>query len=209
MDQRIGVAPDGALWFATSAGVSRFDGASWTTYTEADGLANNTITSVAVAADGAPCFGTPRGVSCFEEGTWATYTTDGPASNLAPAIAVAPDGAVWVGSGESMSGPSAPVGRGISRFDGRTWTVYTEEDGLADDTVLAIAVESDGTVWAATGDPDEEPTGVSRFDGQTWTTYTSADGLVSDRVQLIAVAPDGAVWFGTWEGGVSRFDGEN
>jgi sugar lactone lactonase YvrE len=32
----IAVAPDGALWFGTDSGVSRFDGKGWTTYTAAD-----------------------------------------------------------------------------------------------------------------------------------------------------------------------------
>jgi len=68
---------------------------------------------------------------------------------------------------------------GVSRFDGQTWTTYTEEDGLADNSVYAIAVDADGTLWFGTAD------GVSRFDGQTWTTYTEEDGLASNWVYAI------------------------
>ena len=35
----------------------------------------------------------------------------------------------------------------ISRFDGQEWTIYTTEDGLADNYVAAITVAPDGAVW--------------------------------------------------------------
>jgi ligand-binding sensor domain-containing protein len=59
------VASDGALWFGTRGGVSRFDGGTWTTYTTDDGLADNYVTSIAVAPDGALWFGTFGGVSRY------------------------------------------------------------------------------------------------------------------------------------------------
>jgi len=62
----VAVAPDGTLWFGTSAGVSRFDGATWTTYTTRDGLAANRVSSVTVGPDGTLWFGTAAGVSRFD-----------------------------------------------------------------------------------------------------------------------------------------------
>jgi two-component system response regulator HydG len=38
---------------------------------------------------------------------------------------------------------------------------------------------------------------------------TTEDGLVHNAVITIHRAPDGALWFGTWEGGVSRYDGRS
>ena len=106
-------------------------------------------------------------------------------------IAVAPDGSVWFGRFD----------KGVSRFDGQTWTTYTTHDGLASNLVEGIAATPDGALWFGTLG------GVSRFDGQTWTTYTVDDGLADNSVISIAVTPDGALWFGTRDGGVSRFDG--
>lgn len=60
----IAVAPDGALWFGTRRnGISRFDGQTWTTYTEDDGLAGNNVMSM--APDCALWFGTSGGVSHY------------------------------------------------------------------------------------------------------------------------------------------------
>jgi ligand-binding sensor domain-containing protein len=85
------------------------------------------------------------------------------------------------------------------RFDGQAWITYTAADGLASNTVRAIAVAPDGALWFGT-----EGGGVSRFDGEAWNTYATVDGLASNSVLAIAFAPDGAVWFGTW-GGASRY----
>ncbi len=78
---------------------------------------------------------------------------------------------------------------------------YTESDGLADNDVRSIAIDSDGSKWFATAGG-----GVSRFDGTNWSTYTTADGLASRYVHAIAIDGDGSKWFGT-SGGVSKFDG--
>jgi ligand-binding sensor domain-containing protein len=42
------VAQDGALWFGTWAGISRYDGKTWTTHTTEEGLAGNYTHAIAV-----------------------------------------------------------------------------------------------------------------------------------------------------------------
>ena len=39
------------------SGVSKFDGTTWTTYTTADGLADNYVTAIAIDAQGNKWFG--------------------------------------------------------------------------------------------------------------------------------------------------------
>jgi len=174
----------------------------WTSYTETDGLASNSVSAIAVAPDGTLWFGAaggggPGGASRFDGTAWTSYwEADGLVSPNVSDIAVAPDGAVWFSTYEG----------GVSRFDGEEWTSYSAGDGPAAGLVWDIAVASDGTLWFGT------ILGTSRFDGQAWTTYTAADGLAGNSVYAVAVAPapqggtGGAVWFGTGAG-ASRFDG--
>lgn len=126
---------------------------------------------------------------------------NGLAEELLAAVAVGPDGDVWLGG--YWNGD-------ISRFDGRRWTTYTDYDGSADkgNGIFDITVAPDGALWF----------GVARyayrFDGQTWTAYTADDGLPRLGVTAIAAAPDGTIWFGGTEttagtGGLARFDGES
>jgi hypothetical protein len=176
---------DGALWFGTSGGASRFFNNSWTTFV------SPVFESVAVATDDTVWVGGPDGAWHFDRSVWTAYTVaDGLVGNYVQAIATAPDGALWFGTSS-----------GVSRFDGGIWTTYTTTHGLASDDVQAIAAAPDGALWFGTyGD------GVSRFEGGIWTTYTTTDGLASDYVNAIAAAADGQVWVGTSRG-ASRFDG--
>ena len=87
-----------------------------------------------------------------------------------------------------------------------TWTVYnTGNSGLPNNSVQAIAVDADGSMWFSTF-----TNGVAHFDGTTWTVYnTGNSGLPSNDVRAIAVDADGSVWFGMMGGGVAHFDGTN
>jgi len=50
------------------------------------------------------------------------------------------------------------------------------------------------------------PTTVLEHSG--WSTYNIYDGVVGNYVKAIAVGPDDTLWFGSFEGGVSHFDGQ-
>jgi len=88
-------------------------------------------------------------------------------------------------------------------FKKGTWKTYTTLDGLAENWVLDIHQDPDGTMWFATNGG-----GVSRYDGNQFKTFTTKDGLVDDRVTTIYRDDDGVLWFGT-NGGVSRYDGKS
>jgi ligand-binding sensor domain-containing protein len=216
----IAAAPDGAVWFGTAMGATRFTGATasadnpatWTTYSLEDGLAGD-IQAIALAPDGTAWFGCVGGVSRLtrtdDQELWMTYTAeDGLPEDLVAevaavnSIAVAPDGVVWVGTDHD----------GIARFDGEAWITYTEDDGLASNLVNAVDVAPDGTVWVATH------SGVSRFtqletgaaERETWTSYTREHGLAPTGIKSIVAAPDNTVWvaYYGWTYGISHFDGE-
>ena len=70
----VAVAADGTVWVSTyGSGVSHFDPAAgsesgetrWTTYTTADGLADNVVQAIVVDQDGGLWFGTYSGVSRY------------------------------------------------------------------------------------------------------------------------------------------------
>jgi PKD domain len=192
----IAIDAQGNKWFGTNGGgVSKFDGATWSTYTTANGLAGNSVSSIAIDGQGNKWFATsgpvPAGVSKFDGTTWTTYTTaNGLASVMVFAIAIDGQGNKWFGTNV-----------GVSKFDGATWTTYTTVDGLAYNSVNAIAIDGQGYKWFGT------PYGVSKFDGATWTTYTTLDGLAANYVCAMAIDGQGNKWFGTNVGGVSKFDG--
>ncbi len=53
--------------------------------------------------------------------------------------------------------------KGVYRYDGNSFTNFTEKDGLQNNKVLSILEDNDGNIWLGT---DE---GVCRYDGRTFT----------------------------------------
>ena len=140
------VAPDGALWVngwegtQGSSYVARFDGENWTTFKGAHSFPGGFLVG-AVTPDGLLWGTIPDsrlasfdGQSWGDERSWTPYSrADGLPLDEALTLAVAPDGALWVGTSS-----------GAARFDG-AWTVY-----VAGEAVRAIAFGRQGDVWLDT-----------------------------------------------------------
>jgi len=92
-------------WFGTwGAGLSRFDGKYWKTYTKKDGLGGNFIHTVAIDPKGTLWVGTDGGVSKFDGKNWKTYTTrDGLLNNNVFSIAFDHEGHKWFGTWKGLS----------------------------------------------------------------------------------------------------------
>lgn len=184
------------LWFTTSSGVSRYDGATFRNYGVADGLASNDVGPVLADRSSRLWFGTGAGVSRLDHGIWTTFTAaDGLASNDVRDIIQDRDGNFWFASS----------GFGASRFDGITWTTYDTNDGLVANQLNRLYEDRTGNLWFGTNG-----SGISRYDGAQWTSFTNANtagGLADNTIECILQTRDDAIWIGTRYGGLCRFDG--
>jgi signal transduction histidine kinase/ligand-binding sensor domain-containing protein len=82
--------------------------------------------------------------------------------------------------------------RSLTQYSRKVWT---QAEGLPQDTVRAIAQTVDGYLWLGT----EE--GLARFDGYEFTNFDKRDGgLPSNYVTALAATADGALWIGTAAG---------
>jgi len=188
---------NGALWFGTAEGVTRWDGGSFTRYDDADGLTIDHITAILEDSSGNLWFGSGDafwaggGVACYDGEGFRVYSVaDGLAHNTVTDITQDGDGDLWF----ATSG-------GVSRFDGRDWTKYTTYDGLAGDVVRALLIDTDGFLWFATSG------GVSRFDGAHFESYTAQHGLPDGMALSLLQDRAGRIWVGS-DGGLSRFNGQ-
>ncbi len=74
-------------------------------------------------------------------------------------------------------------------------TIWTQERGLPQDTIRAIAQTTDGYLWLGT---DE---GLARFDGYEFVVYNKTNGDLPDNsITALAAANDGGLWIGTSNG---------
>jgi ligand-binding sensor domain-containing protein len=128
------------------------------------------------------------------------------------AVTVAPDGLIWVATTD-----------GIFRYDKNAWLKtmppWSRKNSAS---VASIAVAEDGTAWFGlsygssmfpgtcgirmdyTGE-----LGVYRYNGQNWTQFTTNDGLIDNKICAITLDLSGNVWLGSFDKGISRFDGHN
>ncbi|MFT5184673.1 MAG: ligand-binding sensor domain-containing protein [Flavobacteriales bacterium] len=164
---------------------------TFTSYTEEDGLVNNTVLCVDVDENDDVWFGTQEGISFFDGSDWTNYTSDdGLVFNTVWGILMDSQGILWAGTDF-----------GISKLDGGVWTTYTTDDGLEDNRIKHIYESTDGLIWFGNND------GVSSFDGSTFTNYTTDDGLPFGGVAHVNQDNNGNMWFGTGLGGAFMFDG--
>jgi signal transduction histidine kinase/ligand-binding sensor domain-containing protein len=78
-------------------------------------------------------------------------------------------------------------------------TVWSQQQGLPQDTIRAITQTTDGFLWLGT---DE---GLARFDGYEFVAFGKDRGkLPSNSVNVLAAGPDGSLWIGT-PNGLTRY----
>ncbi len=90
---------EGDVWAGTwGAGLSRFDGSDWVSYTVDDGLPGNHVFMLHEDPDGVVWIGTSNGLARFDNGNFKHYSTaDGLFANQVFAMGTADDGSKWVG----------------------------------------------------------------------------------------------------------------
>ncbi len=93
--------------------------------------------------------------------------------------------------------PGLDPQRPISQYLHDVWTI---DQGLPQNGILAIAQGRDGYLWLGT------EAGLVRFDGVSFTTFTTAttSALKDNYVSAVLVDSSDDVLVGTWVGGVSR-----
>lgn len=100
--------------------------------------------------------------------------------------------------------PTIPEEVNINIFVQKCTIYDTENSGLPDNSIRALAVDNQNNLWVGTS-----YNGVIRFDGGSWTMYnTQNSDLPSDEIWCLAVDYNNNVWIGT-RNGLAKFNGQN
>ncbi len=185
---------------------------SFTNFTTAQGLANNVVYSITEDKTGNLWFGTNGGVSRYD-GSRANHPCN--KNNCKHDLRIQQD---------------------LKKHNkelAKVFTNFTTAQGMASNDVRSITEDKTGNLWFGT-----EGGGVSRYDGsranhpcnkkickhdlriqqdlkkhnkelaKSFTNFTTAQGLANNVVYSITEDKTGNLWFGTYGGGVSRYDGK-
>ena len=152
------------------------------TYTEANGLAQNSVYAVYRTRDGAAWAGTlAGGVSKYLDGHFTTYTTaSGLASNTISSLLETRDDRMWFATSNGLS----------SLSDGY-WKTYTSRDGLPSDSVTCLFEDSSGVLWIGTSK------GLAFFSSGRIRVPREAPESLRSQVLGIAIDKHGWLWVAT------------
>ena len=216
----------GNLWFGTAGGVSKYDGKSFTHFTEKEGLSNNIVLSMLEDISGNLWFGSyGGGVSKFDGKSFTHFTEkEGLSNNDVRSILEDKSGNLWFCTDGGVSkydgnrveaiedaekrGELIPqrTQQDLKKINGKlvkSFTHFTEKEGLSNNSVGSILEDKSGNLWFGTNGG-----GVSKYDGKSFTHFTENEGLSNNTVWSILEDKSGNLWFGT-DGGVSKYDGKS
>ncbi len=201
----------GHLWFGTHAGASKYNGLTFTTFGEAEGL-HGMGCNLLVDRKGTLWAATNHGVFRFDGRRFLEFELPIPESVSNSYKWEA--GKVWClledSHGHMWFGRD---GYGACQWDGHRFTHFTKRDGLSSNNISRIVEDQRGHIWfgALSSDFPEyiNEGGLSRYDGETITPFPQLKGLNQNDIYTIYQDPSGDLWIGAIGHGVYYYDGEN
>lgn len=178
------------LWLATTKGIYRRDGQTWTAYNKDNsGLSYNYVNCLAFDTNDRVWCGTNGGLFLFDGSNWSNYTNKNSPlpSDCIGAIAVDKNDIVWMNCRIPRYHDTYGLeyGFGLTRFDGTQWNTYDRKNSpIPSDCLWDIQVDTDNNKWLATaGD-----VGLVCYDENEWTIYdVDNSGIALNEVTKITI----------------------
>lgn len=146
------------------------------------------ISAMVVDKDSCLWIGTTQGVFKYQQGRLSHYAPDLYVLSLAHDN----QGNLWIGTYEA----------GLWRYSNDQIFQYTDQDGLASNTVYSILNDAQGILWLGTNG------GLAKFDGKRLFNYTTREGLSDNVVLSLFEDAKRQLWIGTYATGLMKFDGQ-
>ncbi len=178
------------IWIGTNGnGLVKFMGDHFAHYTLKDGLPNKQIFDIEQDVNGKYWIATYGGGLVKFNGEddikFQVFSkSSGLNDNYLSSLSASQNGDIWIASSNN----------GIYKYDGNKFVNYTTKNGLVNNSVYSIFVDSRESVWCGTQG------GISMFDGDKFINFTEFDGLIHNEVQTIIEDKEGKIWIGTMGG---------
>ncbi|HOY48129.1 MAG TPA: two-component regulator propeller domain-containing protein [Flavobacteriales bacterium] len=214
----------GNFWIGTNdGGLIKYFGSSFTNYIDSTLECKHGIRSIVEDKKGQFWVGTnTQGLLQFDDKYVRKYTQkEGLKSNYVSSLLEDSYGNLWIGT----------FGQGVCKFDGKSFTYFTTEEGLSGNNIVSLAEDRSGNLWIGTYSG-----GVTKYDGnrveellngkqfskneirdiqvingkpvKSFFHFTEKQGLGGDIVWSIFQDKQSNMWFGTFESGVTQYDGK-
>lgn len=173
----------GKIWFATTSGVSMFDGINWKNFHTTDGLPSEYIRCIAFDNLGNIWFGTQDGLSKFDGINWTTYNTpdsiSGYSGNCILSLAFDKQNKLWIGGAY-----------GLYKLED---SKIVNANSSINTSVYTIAFDKNNNMWLGI---------LNGFISKGELRITSAN----EGIKTIAVDTNNDIWLGTYSWAVKYTD---
>lgn len=193
--KEVSVAPNGDVWISAFNELIRYDGMQLEVFTKEDVDVEGGIVAIEFESNGNVWVGNKWGYASRYDGEmWTEFGEESGLAHYIYAIVAAPDGSVWFGT----------WGSGVFHYIDSNFIHYSETEGLIDDRVLSLTVDTEGKAWVATAE------GISAIHGNSISTYPLG------WTDTICTGSDGTIWAAVADfhpdepiSSVYRFDGSS
>lgn len=172
----------GNLWFGSSDGLFKYDGKKFTQYTTEDSLSDNMVLSLLQDRNNTLWIGTPKGITLFENGKFSPFVVPGAPQKRVRSIKEDKAGKIWIASND-----------GVYEYDGQTIKVYTQSNGLPENSAFCIEVDSENKIWVGTQN------GIALKSGNEFVTLRIDETSGSNVINFFKYHK-GHIWIGTNNG---------
>lgn len=169
------------------------------TFTDRDGLPQNTIVEMVLDKKGYLWAGTQDGAAWYNGRSWTIVETPKSSiSNYVRAILPSSDGSIWLGKFDG----------GLCRLKDGQWTVYDTNNGLPSNQIRSLLETTNKKgrpiIWVGT------TAGLACLEDGKWTIYNTQNGLPANTVfrlmKTTSAHNSSIVWVGTYGGGLARIE---
>ncbi len=92
---------------------------------------------------------------------------------------------------------------GVIKYNGITFTNFTEKEGLCSRYVSAMLEDTHGNLWFGTLGG-----GVCMYNGEIFTHFSHGEGLINTNILCMMEDSHDNIWFGTEGGGAAKYNGK-
>lgn len=176
----------GEVWAGTvGGGLACYDGNEWKSYDQTNSnIVNDSVYVVCgCSACGGIWLGTDYGLMykpASSDSIWDHYHTENSAlvGDSIFSLVLNTCGHMFIGTD-----------KGVSFWDGETWTIWTPENsGLPGRVVYGLVDGLDGTIWAATNN------GVAMYSDSSWEKIIPPVNEYDEMYRALAKSADGEIW---------------
>jgi ligand-binding sensor domain-containing protein len=174
---------DNTLWFGSSEGLFSIQNGKLQHYNEKDSLQDKLVLSLYEDRDKRLWIGTAKGVAYYDGISIHALTSKDAPKKRIRSIRQDGNGHIWMACIE-----------GLYKYDGKSFAMFSQRDGLSENSVYCVEVDATNRVWVGTQN------GLSYSSGATFQSIAVDPKISGSNVINFLRYTNGILWVGTNNG---------